>query len=120
MLIGELSTVSGFTKDTIRYYEKMGLLTSKLYEKSESGYRYYKQEAVQLLQFIRMSKDYGFTLNEIKNYYNENEGIGYNCKMLIPIIEEKIKQKNKEIALLNTQKERLEEGLNILNERCSV
>lgn len=65
MLIGELSEKTGFSKDTIRFYEKTGLLVSS-YRRGENNYRYYNDEAVERLAFISQGKALGFTLKEIR------------------------------------------------------
>lgn len=64
MKIGELARQCQVSLDTVRYYEKQGLLASV--DRSEGGYRLFDQEAVERLHFIRKAKDLGFTLKEIQ------------------------------------------------------
>ncbi len=61
--IGALAKAAGIPIDTVRYYEKTGLLPAP--RRTESGYRAYDPETVQRLHFIRNSKKMGFTLQEI-------------------------------------------------------
>jgi MerR family copper efflux transcriptional regulator len=61
--IGALAKAAGVPIDTVRYYERTGLLPSP--SRTESGYRAYQPEAVERLRFIRNSKRLGFTLHEI-------------------------------------------------------
>jgi MerR family copper efflux transcriptional regulator len=61
--IGQLAALSGLTIDTIRFYEKQGLIPSP--RRSRSNYRVYDQQAVSRLVFIRKARDLGFTLQEI-------------------------------------------------------
>lgn len=61
--IGQVARRAGVEVDTIRFYERRGLLEEP--PRSDSGYRLYSDEAVERLQFIRRAKDLGFTLNEI-------------------------------------------------------
>lgn len=70
MLISELSQKTGFSKDTIRFYEKTGLLNSNN-KRRENNYRNYDDEAVSRLEFIRHGKDLGLTLREIKQSMDE-------------------------------------------------
>lgn len=70
MLISELSQKTGFSKDTIRFYEKTGLLNSNN-KRAENNYRNYDNEAVSRLEFIRHGKALGFTLREIKQSMDE-------------------------------------------------
>lgn len=64
MKIGELAKQCNVSLDTVRYYEKQGLLAA--IDRSEGGYRLFDQDAVERLHFIRKSKDLGFTLKEIR------------------------------------------------------
>lgn len=65
MQIGQLSTKTGFSRDTIRYYEKLGLIraTKKDFENS---YKDYTDAVLKRLLAIRKIKDYGFTLMETR------------------------------------------------------
>jgi MerR family transcriptional regulator, copper efflux regulator len=62
--IGEIARKSGLGIETIRFYEKSGLISPV--NRLNSGYRTYNQESVQRLQFIAKAKDLGFTLAQIK------------------------------------------------------
>ena len=64
MKIGEVAKQSGVGIETVRYYERQGLLPQP--ERRASGYRQYDESVVKRLKFIRNSKDLGFTLAEIK------------------------------------------------------
>ena len=62
--IGEVATLVGTSADTVRYYERLGLLAAP--DRSEGGYRLYGQAEVGRLQFIRRAKVLGLSLDEIK------------------------------------------------------
>ena len=64
LFIGELSHRVALPTQTIRYYERLGLLDAP--ERTESQYRIYLEEAVERLQFIQKAKLYGLSLDEIK------------------------------------------------------
>ena len=64
LFIGELSHRVYVPTQTIRYYERLGLLDAP--ERTESQYRIYSEEAVERLQFIQKAKLYGLSLDEIK------------------------------------------------------
>lgn len=66
MLIGQLSKLSGFSKDTIRYYEKIGLIELPKRSVLSNNYKDYPDEILQQLKAIRKYKDLGFTLEEIR------------------------------------------------------
>ncbi len=63
LTIGKIATQAAMSIDTIRYYERAGLIAPP--ERGDSGYRQYDGEVVKRLQFIRRAKDLGFTLAEI-------------------------------------------------------
>lgn len=62
--IGELARQAGVGLETVRFYERQGLLEEP--QRGKSGYRQYEQESVDVLRFIRRAKELGFTLKEIK------------------------------------------------------
>ena len=63
MQIGEIASATGISRDTLRFYEKRGLLRAR---RSDNGYRDYPPEAVDWLRYIRMAQTLGFTLAEIE------------------------------------------------------
>jgi MerR family transcriptional regulator, copper efflux regulator len=62
--IGQLARQSGIGIETIRFYEREGVLAAP--GRKPSGYREYDQEAIRVLRFVRRAKQLGFTLKEIK------------------------------------------------------
>ena len=64
LTIGAVAKRVGVAIDTIRYYEREGLLPEPL--RRASGYRSYDESTVTQLRFIRRAKDLGFTLEEIR------------------------------------------------------
>lgn len=62
--IGAIALQAGIGIDTIRYYERAGLLPEP--RRRASGYRDYGPDTVERLRFIRRAKDLGFTLDEIR------------------------------------------------------
>lgn len=63
MQIGQLAQHAGVAIDTVRYYERQGLLPQP--QRRASGYRQYGQQDISRLRFIRRAKDLGFSLQEI-------------------------------------------------------
>jgi len=63
MKIGELASATGLSRDTLRFYEKRGLLQPR---RRDNGYRDYPPEAVQWLCYLRSAQQLGFTLAEIE------------------------------------------------------
>ena len=69
MQIGELSKRSGFSRDTIRFYKKIGLI--KLEDDLRDRYQFsdYPEAVLKRLLAIRKMKDYGFTLQETRGLF---------------------------------------------------
>lgn len=64
MLIGKLAAKTGVNVETIRYYERVELLSAP--ERTGGGHRIYDADHVQRLTFIRRSRELGFSLNDIR------------------------------------------------------
>lgn len=64
LTVGKLAKAAGINIETIRYYERRGLIAEP--ERSLSGYRHYPDSVLTRMRFIRHAKDMGFTLQEIK------------------------------------------------------
>jgi DNA-binding transcriptional MerR regulator len=64
MLIGELEKASGLGRDTIRFYEKRGLITPPL--RRDNGYRDYTELTLAELRFVRRARELEFSLDEIR------------------------------------------------------
>ena len=64
LTIGRLSKQAGVGIDTVRFYERRGLLPPPA--RSTSGYRLYSDDTIARIRFIRRAKQLGFTLDEIE------------------------------------------------------
>ena len=69
MLIGELARRSGLSRDTLRYYENLGLLDPVT--RRGNNYREYGSESLDRLEIIRKGKSIGLTLAEIAGVFHE-------------------------------------------------
>ena len=99
MLIGELSKRSGFTRDTIRFYEKQGLISLGRKERRVNNYKEYSEEVLRRLLLFKKIKSYGFTLNEaaeiialLDNNLASCEVISKTASDKIAIVDEKIQE----------------------------
>lgn len=63
--IGELSRATGVKVETIRYYEKIGLLAAP--GRTAGNYRAYSDAHLNRLSFIRRSRDLGFSLDQVRD-----------------------------------------------------
>lgn len=64
LTIGKLAALAGTTPNTLRYYEREGLIPPA--SKGDNGYRLYAQDAARRVHFIRQAQQCGFTLAEIR------------------------------------------------------
>ncbi len=78
MKIGHVSSASGCRIETIRYYERIGLLAPPV--RTESGYRQYVESNVERLRFITRGRALGFSLEEIASLLRLDAQHGMPCK----------------------------------------
>jgi len=78
LTIGKLSKMTGCNIETIRYYERIGLLPEPA--RSASGHRRYDPSDVRRLQFVRRCRELGFGLERIRELLNLAEGDRYSCR----------------------------------------
>lgn len=74
---GTLAKQSGVNSETIRYYEKIGLMPDPI--RSSGGHRIYEQPHLKRLSFIRRTRELGFTLEEIRGLLGLVDGGDYTC-----------------------------------------
>ncbi len=78
MKIGELATAAGVTVDTIRYYERRGLIPPP--RRRPSGYRDYEPATVERVVLARRLQQLGLTLDEIIDALQAHDGGGATCQ----------------------------------------
>lgn len=76
--IGALSELTGVNIETIRYYEKIGLLPPP--RRTEGRHRLYDRDLTQRLQFVRRSRELGFSIEEIKALLRLVDQGGLGCR----------------------------------------
>jgi MerR family transcriptional regulator, mercuric resistance operon regulatory protein len=75
--IGDVARLGGCTVDTVRYYERIGLLPKP--ERSEGGQRRYGEKSLRQLLFIRRLRDLGFRLDQIENLLSMVRQPDFRC-----------------------------------------
>jgi DNA-binding transcriptional MerR regulator len=75
--IGTLASKTGLTPDTIRYYERRGLLPKP--SRTPAGYRQYGEGIVNRLRLIRNAQQFGFSLRDIASFLRVRETGGKPC-----------------------------------------
>lgn len=75
--IGELAALSGLTPDTLRYYERIGLLPPPA--RTSGGFRVYPPQVLDRLRFIKQAQSLGLTLQEIRDLVAYQDHGGLEC-----------------------------------------
>ncbi len=86
--IGQVASYSGVTVDTVRVYERQGLI--EIPERRSNGYRHYTREYVRRINFIKWAQTLGFTLNEIKEILFLPRHSPHGCKEIRDRLEFKL------------------------------
>lgn len=113
LTIGKVAESSQVTADSIRYYEREGLVRPA--RKSDSGYRLYTEEAIRRIAFIKQAQDCGFSLAEIRELLELRGTDKACCDDIYRISVQKKLQLERRIKALTT----MSRALARLIERCS-
>jgi MerR family mercuric resistance operon transcriptional regulator len=112
MTIGKLAKSAGVGIETIRFYERKGLIPEP--PRRRSGYREYDEESVARVQFIRGAKELGFTLKEIDGLLSIRVDPDSPCQDVNRRIDSKIGDIEEKIQML----ERIKTTLLRLSAEC--
>lgn len=100
MLIGELSKQTGLSRDTIRFYEKQGLIKVGRRERRVNNYKEYSDSVLRRLLLFKKIKSYGFTLNESAEIISLLDANLASCNTIAKLSEDKIEVIDQKIAEL--------------------
>ena len=109
---GELAKQAGVNVETLRFYEREGLLAEP--PRRASGYREYPADTVQRIRFIQRAKELGFTLREIKGLLELRVDPGTTCAEVKEQAAEKVAAVKQKISDLK----KIERALNKLMNTC--
>lgn len=107
--IGEVARRTGIGIETLRFYERSGLL--KPPARTMSGYRVYDDEAIERLDFIKRAQTLGFTLDEIRQIINESAGGVSPCADVRSIMKRRLKELDERMAVMKRYRDELAEML---------
>jgi MerR family transcriptional regulator, Zn(II)-responsive regulator of zntA len=105
LTISQVARKLGINIQTIYFYEKKGLISTV--NRSESGYRLFTVEDVEIISFIIRNKKLGLTLEEIRELLNLQKNNNLSCGEVYQRLEKKITQINQQIEELTTLKNEL-------------
>lgn len=101
MRIGEAAAEAGVNIQTLRYYERRGLLREP--KRQSSGYRAYTDETVRIVRFIKRAQELGFTLNDVEDLLRLTVE-GARCEDVQAIAAKKLQELEEKIEALTAMK----------------
>lgn len=116
--IGEVAKATGIGIETIRFYERKGLLDEP--DRKPSGYRQYDESEVARLRFIRRSKELGFTLSEINELLSLWFDTETKCSDVRTKAQTKIEEIEEKVKTLNGMKRSLKKLIDQCHDRGSL
>ena len=119
MLIGELSFKTGLSRDTIRFYEKQGLIAVSRKQRRDNNYKEYPVEVVGRLQTIKRMKNFGFTLNEVADLLDMIEVNAATCVNVSGLIGKKIELLDTKIREMLALRNQLIAGVTKCKDCCT-
>lgn len=106
---GSLAKAAGVSPDTIRHYEKIGVLPKA--SRTESGYRTYPDNAVERVLVVRRALRIGFTLGELAEVLKARDAGGSPCQRVYKLAREKLKGIKADIKALKETERYLKQVL---------
>ena len=112
MKIGELARATGLNVETIRYYERIGLMPPAT--RSDGGHRLYGESQGRRLGFIRRTRELGFTLDQVRTLLKLVDGGRYTCAQVKRITVHHLDEVRRKVADLR----KIERGLAEMAAQC--
>jgi DNA-binding transcriptional MerR regulator len=95
---GALARATGLSPDSIRHYEKLGILPQAL--RTEAGYRLYSADSVMRVQVAQKALRLGFSLAELSEIFRARDAGQVPCKRVLGLAQKKLKQTKMDIQEL--------------------
>lgn len=111
---GEVAAQFGISSDTLRYYERMGLLSAR---RSMNRYREYPSEMLDRIRLIRSALAIGFSVKELRHILKCRAGGGIPCGEVRQLLSEKLKTLKIQIRQMQKMQSELSEVLLDWDER---
>ncbi len=106
LLIGELADLTEVSRDTLRYYERKGVLPLPV--RSPNGYRLYSAKLVARVKLIRRSLAVGFTLDELARVFAERKRGNAPCREVYSLVVNKLENVKRRIVEMEVLRDDLE------------
>ncbi len=111
LTVNELAIQSNAPAHVVRYYVRIGLILPA--DQQENGYRLFKTQDVSRIRFIRMAKNLGFTLNEIRQIMRHADVDESPCDGVRNIIQHRILENRIKIEEMLKLQTRMEQALEL-------
>src|SRR5579859_4713168 len=115
---GSLAKAAGVSPDTIRHYEKIGVLPRA--SRTASGYRIYPANAVDRVLVVQRALRIGFTLGELAEVLKARDAGGAPCRHVYQLAQEKLKGIEADIEALKRTKRYLKKVLSDWEQRIQA
>ncbi|MFY9556363.1 MAG: heavy metal-responsive transcriptional regulator [Blastocatellia bacterium] len=109
MRIGEVAAQAQVNVQTVRLYERLGLL--KKPGRRASGYREYSEDAVLSIRFVKQAKGLGFTLSEIKSLLDMRQNGAHTIAEMRAVARARLSAIDEKIRQLQSMREAIQRGL---------
>lgn len=106
MKIGEVATKAGVNVQTLRYYERRGLLREPA--RLRSGYRTYSADTVQVVRFVKQAQALGFTLDDANELLRLARGGPGACGAVRTLASTKVDEFDRKIGMLRAMRRALQ------------
>lgn len=105
LTIGQLGKATDTKVETVRYYERIGLLAAP--DRSAGNYRAYDAEALARLSFIRRARDLGFSLDKVRELLDLAGQQQRDCATVDVLASEHLSEIDRKVADLNALRQEL-------------
>ena len=108
--IGELAEATELTPDTLRYYERLGLLATP--QRSAGGFRLFGHDAVERVRFVKQAQALGLALDEIRQLVDANATRGAaQCREVQPVLRARLAELDARLTELRGLRRTLKRAL---------
>lgn len=107
--IGEVAAAAAVSTDTVRYYEKLGLIPRT--PRSAAGYRLYPASVVHRLTVVRNAQRFGFSLRQIASFFGVRDRGGRPCRDVRVAAERMLAAVDAQISELQSTREQMQKTL---------
>ena len=109
MLSGDLARQAGVSSDTLRHYERLGLVAKP--PRTSGGYRDYPSQALERVRLIRRAVSVGFSLRELQSILKTRDAGGVPCHRVRALADSKLAQIDEKIRELRAMRQQLQQTL---------